>query len=49
MFLWERDSSLITAVAPGLYQIVVGFFTDQRLPIHILVNEESVLTIHPHE
>jgi hypothetical protein len=42
-FAWEKDSSMITTVTPGLYIIQLGFFVATAPRIQLLVNSEVVL------
>jgi len=41
--LWEKDSSEIATVLPGLYEISLGFFTESDPSVKILVNGEPIL------
>ncbi len=43
-FIWEADCDGIMCIAPGLYEVTAGFFTDSVPRIRLLVNGESVLT-----
>ena len=43
-YLWERDRVNLTCVAPGLYEVTLGFFTKRRPSIQVLVNGEPVLS-----
>lgn len=39
-FLWEQDKSSIMTVAPGLYEIIFGFYSNKKPTIQLLVNGE---------
>ena len=43
-FLWEEDKSVILTVAPGLYEISLGFFCHKKPTVQVLVNGETILT-----
>jgi len=43
-FLWEKDKISILTVAPGLYEISLGFFSSKKPNVQLLVNGEPVLT-----
>jgi len=43
-FLWERDRSSVTCVAPGLYEVSFGFFSRKKPTVQLLVNGEPVLS-----
>ena len=43
-FLWEREKTVIVAVAPGLYEINFGFFAGRKPTVQLLVNGEVVLS-----
>jgi hypothetical protein len=42
-FLWDKDSTSIVALAPGLYEVMFGFYARRRPTIQLLVNGEPVL------
>jgi len=42
-FLWTKDTTNIITVAPGLYEVIFGFFARQKPTITLLVNGEPVL------
>jgi len=42
--VWEKDTTTIISVAPGLYEINFGFFVRKIPSIKILVNDEVVTT-----
>ena len=42
-FVWEKGSSVITSIAPGLYEVALGFFAGQRPNVQLLVNSEAVI------
>ena len=43
-FLWDEDKSVILTVAPGLYEITLGFFCSKKPTVQVLVNGETILT-----
>lgn len=43
-FLWEEDKTLILTVAPGLYEITFGFYSNKKPTIQVLVNGETILS-----
>lgn len=43
-FLWEKEKISIVTVAPGLYQIVLGFYSRKKPTIQILVNGEPIMS-----
>ena len=43
-FLWEEDKSVILTVAPGIYEISLGFFCQKKPTVQVLVNGETILT-----
>ena len=44
-FLWEKGRTFIVAVAPGLHEIALGFFSSKNPEIELLVNGEAILSI----
>ncbi|MDR3548156.1 MAG: hypothetical protein P4M11_07835 [Candidatus Pacebacteria bacterium] len=43
-FLWEKDKISVLTVAPGLYEVSLGFFSGKKPAVQLLVNGEPVLT-----
>lgn len=43
-YLWEKDKTSVTVVAPGLYEIDMGFYSDKKPTVQLLVNGEPVLS-----
>jgi len=43
-FLWEEDKTLILTIAPGLYEITFGFYSNKKPTIQVLVNGEAILS-----
>lgn len=43
-FLWEREKVSIVTVAPGLYEIILGFYSRKKPTIQILVNGEPIMS-----
>lgn len=44
-FLWEKDEAHVLAAAPGLYEIMLGFFTNTKPSVNLYVNGEPVICI----
>lgn len=44
-FVWEKNKTSIICVAPGLYEIGVGFYSKKEPSVQIQVNGEGVLTL----
>ena len=43
-FLWEKEKISIVTVAPGLYQIILGFYSRKKPTIQVLVNGEPIMS-----
>ncbi len=43
-FLWEKNQTSVIAVAPGLYEIALGFYAKTKPTVQIHVNGEPVLS-----
>ena len=43
-FIWEEEQANIVTVAPGLYEITLGFFCLKKPTVQVLVNGETILT-----
>ncbi|KRW98756.1 hypothetical protein PPERSA_03891 [Pseudocohnilembus persalinus] len=43
-YLWEKEKSSIMVCAPGLYEILLGFFSAKKPSIQILVNGEPIIS-----
>jgi hypothetical protein len=43
-FFWERDSTTIITLAPGLYEVTWGFYSKKKPSVELLVNSEPVLS-----
>jgi hypothetical protein len=43
-FLWEREKVSIVTVAPGLYEIILGFYSRKKPTVQILVNGEPIMS-----
>ncbi len=43
-FLWEEEKTSVLTVAPGLYEITFGFYSNKKPTIQLLVNGEAVLS-----
>ena len=46
-FLWEKNKSSIICVAPGLYQLIFGFYSKKEPTIQVFLNGEPLMTINP--
>jgi len=44
-FIWEKNKSAIVTVAPGPYQLSIGFYSKKQSAAQILVNGEPVLNV----
>lgn len=44
-FLWEKDEAHVMTVAPGLYEIMLGFFTSAKPSVHLYVNGEPTINL----
>jgi len=42
--LWEEDKSIILTIAPGLYEVSLGFFSAKKPTVQVLVNGETILS-----
>lgn len=42
-FIWEKDSTSLIAMTPGLYEVFFGFFAGKKPQIQLLVNGEAVI------
>ena len=43
-FVWKKNTTSITTVSPGLYEVVFGFFTKKKPSIQLLLNGEPCLS-----
>ena len=43
-YVWEPEASAILVVAPGLYEIIFGFYCKKKPTVQLLVNGETVLS-----
>jgi hypothetical protein len=43
-FLWDEDKTAILTVAPGLYELTLGFFSSKKPTVQVLVNGETILS-----
>jgi len=46
-FLWDKNKSAIVLVAPGLYQLSIGFYSRKLPKLKVYVNNEVIFTILP--
>lgn len=46
-FIWERDSTAIITLAPGLYEVYWGFYSKKRPSVELIVNSDPVLSTQP--
>ena len=44
-FLWEKNKSALILVAPGLYQLVFGFYSKKHPVVRIFVNGEVIFSV----
>lgn len=44
-FIYQKDSPYILSVAPGLYEISFGFFSQKKPTIVVLLNDEQVISL----
>mmetsp|Transcript_19086 Transcript_19086/g.34712 ORF Transcript_19086/g.34712 Transcript_19086/m.34712 type:complete len:776 (-) Transcript_19086:1549-3876(-) len=42
-FIWERESTSIVTIAPGLYEVSWGFFGKKKPNVELIVNSDPVL------
>mmetsp|Transcript_23603 Transcript_23603/g.23285 ORF Transcript_23603/g.23285 Transcript_23603/m.23285 type:complete len:127 (-) Transcript_23603:29-409(-) len=45
-FLWEKSKSSVVTVAPGLYELSLGFYSKKTPVAIVYVNGEAVLTLN---
>ena len=43
-FLWEKDKTSVVVVAPGLYEVTMGYFSEKEPTVQLLINGEPVLS-----
>merc|ERR1711924_158212 len=43
-FLWKKNNARIVAVAPGLYEVVFGFFSKKKPTVQLMLNGEPCLS-----
>lgn len=43
-FIWEKEKTYILCASAGLYKVEIGFFSDKKPAIQILVNGEVVIS-----
>lgn len=44
-FIWEKDKTVITVGAPGLYEVNFGFYQRNKAEVDLIVNNESILLL----
>jgi len=44
-FLWEKEKASVMVVTGGLYEINMGFYSDKKPSVQLLINGEPVLSI----
>lgn len=42
-YIWEKDKPTILVVAPGLYEITLGFYAKKKPKVDVLVNGEPII------
>jgi len=45
--LWKAEADVITCVAPGLYEVQVGIFTQNSAGVELVMNGEPIVTLEP--
>lgn len=45
-FVWEKNKSCIICVAPGLYEIGIGFYSKKNPNVQVQINGEAVFTLY---
>lgn len=45
-FLWDKGKSSIICVAPGLYQLIFGFYSKKEPMVRVILNGEPLMTIN---
>jgi len=43
-YLWEKEKTSIMVVSPGLYEITMGFYSNKKPTVQLLINGEPVLS-----
>jgi len=43
-FQWEKEKTSVMVVAPGLYQITMGFYSNKKPTVSVLVNGEPIIS-----
>jgi len=43
-FLWEKEKASVMVITPGLYEINMGFYSEKKPTVQLLVNGEPVLS-----
>lgn len=42
-YIWEKDKTIITVIQGGIYQISLGFYSNRKPNIQIIVNSEIII------
>jgi len=43
-FIWEKDKTIITVIQGGIYQVSLGFYSNKRPNVQIIVNSEMIIS-----
>lgn len=43
-FIWSEERTSIVTVAPGLYELTMGFFNCKKPAVQLIVNGETILS-----
>ena len=43
-FIWEKDKTIITVIQGGIYQVSLGFYSNKKPNIQIIVNSEMIIS-----
>ena len=42
-YIWEKDKTIITVTKGGIYQVILGFYSNKKPTIQIIVNSEMII------
>lgn len=43
-FLWEKEKTSVLIVASGLYELTMGFYSNKKPTVQVLVNGEPIMS-----
>ena len=43
-YIWEKDKTIITVIKGGIYQVSLGFYSNKKPTVQIIVNSEMAIT-----